>query len=67
MEDDSINLGTDQLDLNELPEAGDRFELGKLLGSGISSNVYEAIDTESGKNDYFEIYININYHVGCYN
>lgn len=41
-------LEADRLDVNDLPEAGDRFELGKILGSGIFSNVYAAIDSESG-------------------
>lgn len=41
-------LSADQLDVNDLPEAADRFEIGKILGSGICSNVYEAIDKESG-------------------
>lgn len=44
----SGKLGADRLDVNDLPDAGDRFELGKILGSGIFSNVYAAIDSESG-------------------
>ncbi|XP_026818211.1 neither inactivation nor afterpotential protein C [Rhopalosiphum maidis] len=45
-----MGLSTDRLDVNSLPEAGNRFELGQVLGSGIFSNVYAAIDCESGKN-----------------
>lgn len=47
--DSSTTLGDDRLDVNDLPVVGDRFEIGRLLGSGICSNVYEAVDTESGK------------------
>uniref|UniRef100_A0A2S2R2K6 Neither inactivation nor afterpotential protein C n=1 Tax=Sipha flava TaxID=143950 RepID=A0A2S2R2K6_9HEMI len=47
---DDARLGDAQLDVNELPEAGgDRFELGELLGTGICSNVYGAVDRETGK------------------
>ncbi|CAH1732571.1 neither inactivation nor afterpotential protein C isoform X3 [Aphis gossypii] len=45
-----MGLSSDRLDVNNLPEAGNRFELGKVLGSGIFSTVYAAVDTESGKN-----------------
>ncbi|VVC25287.1 Hypothetical protein CINCED_3A022449 [Cinara cedri] len=50
MGDGDGKLGADQLDVNDLPEAGDRFELIRLLGSGICSNVYAAVDKKSGKN-----------------
>lgn len=46
---DGAKLGADQLDVNDLPAAGDRFEIGRLLGSGICSNVYVAADKESGE------------------
>lgn len=42
-------LNPEQLNVDDLPEAEDHFELGKMLGSGICSNVYAAVDKESGK------------------
>ncbi|XP_050526951.1 neither inactivation nor afterpotential protein C [Daktulosphaira vitifoliae] len=45
-----VKLDSGPLDLNSLPNSGDRFTLGKLLGSGICSNVYEAIDSQTGQN-----------------
>lgn len=41
-------LRAGSLDVDDLPEAGDRFELGKFLGSGLCSNVYVAVDNDSG-------------------
>lgn len=49
MGDEEVSkLHAEPLDVSNLPEAGDRFELGKILGSGICSNVYAAFDKESG-------------------
>jgi len=41
-------MADEQLRVDDLPETGDRFELTTLLGSGICSNVYAAVDKESG-------------------
>ncbi|XP_050438811.1 neither inactivation nor afterpotential protein C isoform X2 [Adelges cooleyi] len=43
-----VNLAADPLDLKSLPDAGDRFVIGKLLASGVCSNVFEATDSETG-------------------
>ncbi|CAH0394342.1 unnamed protein product [Bemisia tabaci] len=42
-------LSKDQLNLESLPDPGDRYELGELMGSGVGGEVYEAIDNESGR------------------
>lgn len=47
-DEEVANLRAEPLNMSDLPEAGDRFEIGKLLGSGICSNVYAAFDRESG-------------------
>lgn len=54
MADEGTTLGADQLDVDRLPDAGDRFQLGKLLGSGICSNVYAAVDTDTGESARLE-------------
>lgn len=34
--------------LESLPDPGNRFTLGAVIGSGVSSTVHEAVDTQSG-------------------
>lgn len=34
--------------LESLPDPGNRFTLGAVIGSGISGTVYEAVDTQAG-------------------
>lgn len=36
--------------LESFPDPGDRFTLGNVIGTGVSGTVYEAIDTQAGKN-----------------
>lgn len=35
--------------LEDLKDPGDRYSLGELLGSGVSAEVYNATDSQSGK------------------
>lgn len=37
------------IQLEALPDPGNRFALGGVIGSGVSGTVYEATDTQSGK------------------
>ena len=35
--------------LESLPDPGNRFTLGVVIGSGVSATVYEALDTQAGE------------------
>ncbi|CAG2066587.1 unnamed protein product, partial [Timema podura] len=37
------------LQLDQLPDPGDRYSLGQKIGTGVSADVYEATDNQAGK------------------
>lgn len=42
-------LKDEGLDLSKLQDPGDRYELGEILGTGVTAVVYKAIDKEVGE------------------